>query len=299
MSTGLEQKVVDWIQKEFPESNCKVDVKDLARLIKSSNGHHYIKLFSTITKHYVSKDKANNIIKRCELIELKRKKEVLKNDIEKLSKDLNNLIVATKQEEKRLNYESMYCEKMQAKETFLQTLASTLDKVVENCEKFAKADPPEICIDQLKLEKMTMDNLIPEECFPISRRTRTKESDIRKLAESINEQVSLINSLVLEISNQQIDIPQVNLDEGSSKKLLEHECLSTVDDNETDDTSKKNDLFRNVDEFGSNVLKVLEEYEEQRSSQEPKVLSKLDNACSMLDRQTKETQNHKPSSHNS
>lgn len=129
--------------------------------------------------------KASNIIKRCELIELKRKKDALKNDIEKLSKDLNNLILATKQEEKRLNHESMYYEKMQAKETFLQTLASTLDKVVENCEKFAKADPPEICIDQLKLEKMTMDDLIPEECFPISRRTRTKESDIRKLADSI------------------------------------------------------------------------------------------------------------------
>lgn len=65
------------------------------------------------------------------------------------------------------------------------------------------------------------------------------------------------------------------------------------------DTPKRNDLFRNVDEFGSDVLKVLEEYEEQRSSQEPKVLAKLDNACSMLDRQTKETQHHKTSSNNS
>lgn len=106
-------------------------------------------------------------------------------ELEKLNKDMKNLLSAIKQEENRLEHESRDTLKIKTRETFLKTLASAMDAVITLCENFSKLEMPKET-NNIFQDSLRKEDLIPREAFLCTRsRTKSKEADIQQLVEEI------------------------------------------------------------------------------------------------------------------
>ncbi|XP_053201146.1 uncharacterized protein LOC128386176 [Panonychus citri] len=287
--SSLESKVVTWIQEEFPFSNLKIGAKDVTRLITSKNGHLYIKLLSLLSENFKSKSKFKAIKDSSSLISEKKKRDALKNDLIKVEKGLGGLLSAVHQEEKRLEQERRKTDMMKTKETLFKSLSSALEMIKLFCESFSKAQIPQVDVDSLFKEQLSIKDLFPNGSVTVFQtRQRRKEINYNTTLDEINKMIANINTILTELSNQRLEVPKISFDQTFLKNLLDHDChksnnsldvIGTISVR-TDHSKSSNHRFN----FGLSALKLVNDYEEHRSAQETKLLDKLEQAYSRMQR---------------
>lgn len=125
------------------------------------------------------------------LISEKKKRDALKNDLIKVEKGLGGLLSAVHQEEKRLEQERRKTDMMKTKETLFKSLSSALEMIKLFCESFSKAQIPQVDVDSLFKEQLSIKDLFPNGSVTVFQ-TRQRRKEINYNT-TLDEIVSITN----------------------------------------------------------------------------------------------------------